>query len=113
LDVSFRQSTRALSMTAEQVRPSLDEGGARAGRVAAAEAPDRQPQPDCFAADRQIGGLSVIAAVDGGAEPAANGTAGGVATRFGGNNDGVGTITHHMKDAAARQMAEQGHALIC
>ena len=58
LDLSFCQSARPLSMTAEQVRQSLGEGAARAGRIAAVEAPDRQPQPDRFAADRQIGRLS-------------------------------------------------------
>ncbi len=107
------QSARPLSMTAEQVRQSLGEGAVRAGRTAAVEAPDRQPQSDRFAADRQIGRLSAVATVDGGAESAASGTAGGIATRFGGDQEGVGTVTHHTKDAAAGQLAEQGHALIC
>jgi len=113
LDLSLGQSARALSMPAEPVRQLLGEGAARAGRIAAGEAPDRQPQPDRLAADRPIGGLSVVTAMDGGAESAASGTAGDIATRFGGDPEGVGTVAHHTKDAAAGKMAEQGHALIC
>ena len=111
--LSLCQSASSLSMPAEQMRQLLNEGAARAGRTAAGEAPDRQPQPDRLAADRQIGGLSVVTAMDGGAERAASGTAGGIATRFGGDQEGVGTVAHHTKDAAAGKMAEQGHALIC
>lgn len=64
LSLRHGEAVGALGMAGEQLRESLGEGAARASRLAAVEALDRQLQPDRLSAGRQIGSPSPITAVD-------------------------------------------------
>jgi hypothetical protein len=107
------QAARAMGVAAEQVREPLGEGAAWATRIAAVEASNRQPQPNDLAARRQICGLSPIAAMDCRAERSASWAAGLVALAFGRNAQDAGASPGDVKQTAAGQRTEQGHALIC
>lgn len=103
----------ALGVAGEQMREALGEGVAGAGRVAAVEAPDRQLQPDPIAADRQIGGPSILAAMNRRAEGPTRRAAGMSVPSLGEDGEGTGAVPCDTNEATAGQWAEQGHALIC
>ena len=90
-----------MSVAAEQTRDRLGEGAARATGMAAVEAPDCQLQPNNLAARRQIGGPSLIAAMDRRAECSTGWTAGVIALAFRGDAEGFGAVPSDMKQAAA------------
>lgn len=91
---------------------ALGEGVAGAVWVAAVEAPDRQLRPDLISADRQVGGPSIVAAMDRRVEGPTRRAVGVIVPSLGEDGEAPGTIPCDMNEATAGQWAEQGHALI-
>lgn len=103
----------ALGVAGKQMREALGEGVAGAGWVSAVEAPDRQLQSDRIAADRQVGGPPMAAAMDRRAEGPTRRAAGMIVPSLGENGEGPGAVSCDTNEATAGQWAKQGHALIC
>ena len=91
-----------MGVAAKQTREPLGEGAPRAIGPPVGEAPDRQSQLDDLAACWQVGGPSLVAAMDcrtGGSTGRAPGT---IALAFGGDAEGAGTVPCDMEKAATR-----------
>ena len=99
-------------MACDQMLEALGEGVAGAGWVSAVEAPDRQLQPDRIAADRQVGGPSMVAAMDRRAEGPTRRAAGMIVPSLGEDGEGTRAVPCDTNEAATRKWADQGHALI-
>ncbi len=99
------QAWRASSFGNRSAKVERGQAGSRQ-----VEAPDRQLQPASFAADRQVGGPSMVAAMDRRAAGPARRAAGVIVPCSGEDGEGGGAVP---RDADDGQGAEQSHAPIC
>ena len=91
-----------MGVAAKQMREPLGEGASRAIGPPAVEAPHGQSQPDDLAACRQVGGPSLVAAMDcrtGGSTGRAPGT---IALAFGGASESAGTVPCDVEKTATK-----------
>ncbi|KIU37159.1 hypothetical protein SR39_02095 [Methylobacterium radiotolerans] len=101
------QAWRASSFGNRSAKVERGQAGSRQ-----VEAPDRQLQPASFAADRQVGGPSMVAAMDRRAAGPARRAAGMIVPSLGEDGEGAGAVPCDTDEATAGQRAKQGHAPI-